>query len=102
MCLIYIYYGTDVSTSRRKLAGLGISCISPQTSTISSTEVAGNRSSWKVERTREVDLRSVSSLWRIHSARVVDHSDESGIKRKQSMYAFGKEIGCSVTYYCIY
>ena len=35
------------SISRRKLAGKGMSSSSPQTSTISSTEVAGARSFWK-------------------------------------------------------
>ena len=67
-------YGTDNSNSSKKFCGLGISCINPQTSIISSTEVAGTRSSWKMVRTLEVDLRRDSSLCRIHSAKATDHS----------------------------
>merc|ERR1712223_1730097 len=71
---LLLIYGTDDNISRKKLAGIGISCINPHTSTISSTEVAGSRSSWKVESTLDVDLRRASSLCRIHSASATDHS----------------------------
>ena len=42
---LLLIYGTDDNISRKKFAGIGISCINPHTSTISSTEVAGSRSS---------------------------------------------------------
>ena len=44
-------YGTLDKISIRKLVGEGISPINPQTSMISSTEVAGKRSSWKADKT---------------------------------------------------
>ena len=44
-------YGTLERISIKKLAGEGMSPTSPQTSMISSTDVAGSKSSWKVDRT---------------------------------------------------
>lgn len=42
------HYGIAARTSSRKLAGDGMSPSRPHTSTISSTDVAGERSFWKV------------------------------------------------------
>jgi hypothetical protein len=63
------YYGTIERTSSRKLAGDGMSSSSPQTSTISSTEVAGKRSFWNAVRTLDEAFTRASSLFLVHSAR---------------------------------
>ena len=41
---------------------------------ISSTDVAGYKSSWKIDKILALDFNKLSSLWRIQSAKLVGHS----------------------------
>ena len=59
--------GTLDKISIRKLVGEGISPINPQTSIISSTEVAGKRSSWKADKTFPLAYKKIKKNWLIFS-----------------------------------
>ena len=88
------FHGTIARTSSRNEAGDGMSSRSPQTSAISSTDVAGSRSSWNDVSSFDDDLSSASSLCRIQSAKADDHSEALALlELKENNLAFPKWFG---------